>query len=131
MSEELPDPIDIRTRGEIRIRMVPTVGPHLLCVQVTIPQDDYEQIQDVVGGWSDVEMSDGRLIRRGRINPATNLYIDTSQTTATGDTSKPEPIDWSKHKPEEWRIVGPDETAPPFPKVTITEQKVAGNVTTT
>lgn len=70
-----PKPIDISYYGGM-VRLVPSVD-QLIEAQLSLPGRQWHQVCEVVKDFRDVErIGNWRIVRRGRKNAATNLFID-------------------------------------------------------
>jgi nucleotidyltransferase/DNA polymerase involved in DNA repair len=76
--QELPVPIDFHGFDHTLVRLVPEID-QLIEVQVRLPSHVWEQIREETKGWSDVEVDqkNRRIVRRGRLNKATNIFLDS------------------------------------------------------
>jgi hypothetical protein len=71
---QLPTPIDFYAQ-EVRVRIVANVD-RLIDIQVSLPATVWDAIAEHVKNWPDVQSGNDRLVRRGRMNPATNIFLD-------------------------------------------------------
>ena len=70
----IPKPIDYEFRSDVILRIVPEVD-RLIEIAVCAPYDVFKEVADIVADWPDVERPSDKIIRRGRSNPATNIFI--------------------------------------------------------
>lgn len=75
--QHLPEPIDIHGYDGSLVRIVPEID-QLIEVQVKMPKHQYDRIADLTKDWEDVEIDakEGRIVRRAKLNKATNIFID-------------------------------------------------------
>ena len=73
----LPKPIDLRGYDHTLVRVVPEVD-RLIEMQVKLPKHVWNDMAKLVKDWPDVEIDveNKRIVRRGKLNKATNLFID-------------------------------------------------------
>jgi hypothetical protein len=72
-----PPPIDIKGKAGQLVRLVPEVE-QLIEGRIELPPKKWNEVAAIVQDFEGIEIdfSEGRIIRRGRINKATNLFID-------------------------------------------------------
>ena len=72
-----PKPIDIEGYDGTTIRIVPEVD-QLIEAVIRLPKHQYDRVVDEVKDWEDVEVDEkkGRIVRRAKLNKATNIFID-------------------------------------------------------
>jgi hypothetical protein len=75
--EHLPKPIDLRGFNHSLVRIVPEID-QLIEVQLNLPGHIWDELVRITEGWKDVEVDKkaGRFVRRGKLNKATNLFLD-------------------------------------------------------
>lgn len=71
--------IDVKWNTQL-IRVVPGVD-RLICLRVELPPDQWDELLNAVRSWPDVEITPGRIVRRGKKNRATNIFIDLKEKT--------------------------------------------------
>jgi len=76
--EKLPKPIDLRGYDHTLIRLVPEID-QLMELQIQVPAHIWDELREIIKGWTDVEVDEKnrRIVRRGRINAATNMFVDS------------------------------------------------------
>jgi hypothetical protein len=75
--QALPKPIDLRGYDHTLVRVVPEIDK-LIELQVRLPRHIWNDLHDIAKDWPDVEIDEKarRIVRRGKKNAATNLFID-------------------------------------------------------
>ena len=76
--KKLPKPLDFRGFDGSLIRVVPEID-RLMEVQIRVPKHIFNDIANATNGFPDVEVDrkNGRIVRRGKKNKATNIFIDS------------------------------------------------------
>jgi hypothetical protein len=76
--QKLPKPIDLRGFDHTLVRLVPDID-QLMEIQVSLPSHIFNDVLTVTKGWKDVEVDEKnrRIVRRGKKNPATNIFLDS------------------------------------------------------
>lgn len=71
------DPIDIKGNSGQLVRIVPEVD-ELIEGRIELSAKKWDEVAAIVQDFKGIEIdySEGRIVRRGRINKATNLFID-------------------------------------------------------
>jgi hypothetical protein len=75
--QALPKPIDLRGYDHTLVRVVPQID-RLIELQIKLPRHIWNDLHDIAKDWPDVEIDEKarRIVRRGKKNAATNLFID-------------------------------------------------------
>lgn len=74
----LPDPMDFRGYDHTMVRVVPEID-RLIEIQVRLPAHIWDDVYEATKSFKDLEvdMNDRRMVRRGRKNKATNIFLDS------------------------------------------------------
>lgn len=74
--DPLPEPYDYWVSDDVMLRLVPEIDG-LVEIAVYVPGDVLNRVKKVFKehGYTDVEIGKDRVIRRGRVNKATNIFI--------------------------------------------------------
>jgi len=75
--QPLPKPRDFYGYDSTLVRVVPEID-QLIEVQLRLPPHIWSEIHGLVKDWSDIEIdeTDGRIVRRAKLNKATNIFLD-------------------------------------------------------